>query len=396
MGILYACHAIALIPYNENVPTITQPTRILFVYLARPKISRSEMEKDVTELWQLVATLGNATVTDIITQHGSITAATYIGTGKVEEVLAYLESHPIDTVILNGTLTPSQKFKLMKQFWSVNPTIQVWDRVDLILAIFSLHAKTTEANLQIELARMRHMGPRIYGMGMELSRQGGGIGTRGIGETNTELMERHWKREIKKVRDTLDKLTANRQRQMEHRKSMGLQTISIVGYTNAGKTSLFNVLTHKKHLVENALFATLDSTVGEVYMSSLGKQVVVSDTIGFISNLPPDLIEAFTSTLMESVHADVVLHVIDASDPDIAEKILVVSRILDELHIPEEKEVLVFNKSDAITKADRDRIEANIHDIPFVFVSANTGEGIDALITDIFPRYLRPADHVTH
>jgi len=394
MGILYACPAIGRIAYNEDVPIISQPTRILFVYLARPKISRSEMEKDVTELWQLVATLGNATVTDIITQHGSITAATYIGTGKVEEVLAYLESHPIDTVILNGTLTPSQKFKLMKQFWSVNPTIQVWDRVDLILAIFSHHAKTTEANLQIELARMRHMGPRIYGMGMELSRQGGGIGTRGIGETNTELMERHWKREIKKVRDTLDKLTANRKRQMEHRKSMGLQTISIVGYTNAGKTSLFNMLTHKKHLVENALFATLDSTVGEVYMPSLGKQVVVSDTIGFISNLPPDLIEAFTSTLMESVHADVVLHVIDASDPDIAEKILVVSRILDDLHIPEEKEVLVFNKSDVITQTDRDRIESNIHDIPFVFVSANTGEGIDTLITDIFPRYLRPAEHI--
>lgn len=349
------------------------------------------MEKDVTELWQLVSTLGNATVTDIITQHGSITAATYIGTGKVEEVLAYLESHHIDTVILNGTLTPSQKFKLMKQFWAVNPAIQVWDRVDLILAIFSHHAKTTEANLQIELARMRHMGPRIYGMGMELSRQGGGIGTRGLGETNTELMERHWKREIKKVRDMLDKLTANRKRQMEHRKSLGLQTISIVGYTNAGKTSLFNVLTHKKHLVENALFATLDSTVGEVYMPSLGKQVVVSDTIGFISNLPPDLIEAFTSTLMESVHADVVLHVIDAADPDIAEKILVVSQILDDLHIPEEKEVLVFNKSDAITKADRDRIEANIHDIPFVFVSAATGEGIDTLINDIFPRFLQHA-----
>lgn len=174
-----------------GVPTITQPIRILFVYLARPKISRSEMEKDVTELWQLVETLGNATVVDIITQHGIITAATYIGTGKVEEVLAYLEAHPVDTVILNGNLSPSQKFKLMKQFWVANPTIRVWDRVDLILAIFSHHAKTTEANLQIELARMHHMGPRIFGMGMELSRQGGGIGTRGLGETNTELMERH-------------------------------------------------------------------------------------------------------------------------------------------------------------------------------------------------------------
>ena len=159
------------------------------------------------------------------------------------------------------------------------------------------------------------MGPRIFGMGMILSRQGGGIGTRGIGETNTELMKRHWKQAIKKVYDTLEKSVASRERQMDHRKNLGLQTISIVGYTNAGKTSLFNILTHKKHVVENALFATLDSTVGEIYMQSLQKKVLISDTIGFIANLPPSLIEAFKSTLMESVHADIILHVIDASDP---------------------------------------------------------------------------------
>ncbi len=349
------------------------------------------MEKDITELWLLVDTLGNATVVDIITQHGTVTAATYIGSGKVEEVLAYLEAHPVDTVILNGNLSPGQKFNLMKQFWAVNTKIQVWDRVDLILAIFSRHAKTTEANLQIELARMHHMGPRIFGMGMELSRQGGGIGTRGIGETNTELMERHWKREIKKVKDTLGKLTENRRQQMEHRKSLGLQTVSIVGYTNAGKTSLFNLLTHKKHLVENALFATLDSTVGEIYMPSLHKPVVISDTIGFISNLPPDLIEAFTSTLMESVHADVVLHVVDASDPDIVEKIDVVSHILDQLHIPAEKEVLVFNKVDAISQLDRDRIAANTHNAPYIFISAKTQEGIEELLSGVLPRFIAPA-----
>lgn len=372
------------------MPIITQPTRILFVYLARPKISRSEMEKDVTELWQLVATLGNATVTDIITQHGAVTPATYIGTGKVEEILIYLGSHPVDTIIINGTVSPSQKFKLMKKFWAANPAIHVWDRVDLILAIFAHHAKTIEANLQIELARMHHMGPRIFGMGMELSRQGGGIGTRGLGETNTELMERHWKREIKKVKDALDKLTENRRRQMQHRKNLGLQTISLVGYTNAGKTSLFNLLTHKKHLVENALFATLDSTVGEIYIPQLRTQVVVSDTIGFISNLPPDLIDAFASTLMESIHADVVLHVIDASDPDIADKIDVVSRILDQLGVPEEKEVLVFNKADSITATDRDRIMANIHGVPFIFASAKTQEGIGELLTSILPQFITP------
>lgn len=371
--------------------TITKEIRILLVYLARPKISRSEMEQDVTELWQLTDTLGNATITDIITQHGSITPASYIGTGKVEDVAAYLATHPTDIVLLNGHVKPSQKFLLTKSFWEINKQIIVWDRVDLILAIFSKHAKTTEANLQIELARMHNMGPRIFGMGMELSRQGGGIGTRGLGETNTELMERHWKREIKKVKDALQKITKTRTTQMDHRKHLGIRTVSIVGYTNAGKTSLFNVLTHKKHLVENALFATLDSTVGEVYIPSLGSKIVVTDTIGFISNLPPSLIDAFTSTLLESVHADVVLHVIDATDPDMTEKIRVVNEILNTLRIPEQKEVLVFNKADELDETGRNKITTMYADSPYVLVSAKTHEGIDELTNRIFPHYLNKA-----
>lgn len=373
--------------------TLNQPNKILFVYLARPRMSRSEMEKDITELWQLVETLGNATVMDTIVQHGDVTASTYIGTGKVGEIAEYLETHEINTIILNGTLKPNQKFTILKQFWEKHPTIQVWDRIDLILAIFSHHARTTEAGLQINLARMRHMGPRIFGMGMILSRQGGGIGTRGLGETNTELMERHWKREIQKVREALDKLSDNRKRQMENRKNMGIKTISIVGYTNAGKTSLFNLLTHKKHLVENALFATLDSTVGEIFMPALHQKVVISDTIGFISNLPPDLIEAFSSTLMESVHADVMLHVIDAADRDIVEKIRVVRSILASLHVPSEKEILVFNKIDMITQEDKAKITARTTSSPFVLVSTKTLEGIEELTTSVLPRFIPPVHY---
>lgn len=378
------------------MPAIAKPAQILFVYLARPRMSRSEMEKDITELWQLVKTLGNAAVVDIITQHGAVTKSTYIGSGKTEEIAAYLETHQVDIILFNGQLKPGQKFNLTQQFWGIHPTIRVWDRVDLILAIFSLHAKTTEAKLQIELARMRHMGPRIFGMGHILSRQGGGIGTRGIGETNTELMERHWKNEIKKTKDDLAKLTCNRKRQIENRKNLGIQTVSIVGYTNAGKTALFNLLTHKKHLVENALFATLDSTVGEIYMPSLGKKVVISDTIGFISNLPPELIDAFASTLMESIHADVILHVIDASDQDMNGKIAVVNGILDGLHIPKDKEVLVFNKVDALSARTREKIAAKAQNKPHIFVSAKTQEGIDALVSSVFPRFLRSATETRH
>lgn len=369
--------------------TLDHPLNVLFVYRQRPRMSRSEMEVDITELWQLVGTLGNAKVLDIIHQQGEEFPATYIGPGKVEEVAFYLKTHPVDVIIFNDQMKPSQKFTLMKAFWGVRPNIAIWDRVDLILAIFSRHAKTTEAKLQIQLAEMASMGPRIFGMGMVLSRQGGGIGGRGIGETNTELMRRHWKRETKRVKDELAKSAASRARQMDHRKNIGLQTISIVGYTNAGKTALFNILTHKKHLVENALFATLDSTVGEIFMPILGKKVLISDTIGFIANLPPSLIEAFKSTLMESVHADVVLHVIDVSDPLMMEKVKVVEDILDQLEIPDNKEVLVFNKIDAAPDLNKQKLTDWTHGAPHVFISAKTKDGIEVLTDELLPKIIQ-------
>jgi len=374
----------------HGMQTLNHPLNVLFVYLAPERSSRVDMEIGVTELWQLVETLGNATVVDLIHQKGEEFKDTYIGPGKVAEVAEYLKTHEVDVIIFNGSMKPSQKFVLLRMFWAVHPNIAIWDRVDLILQIFSKHARTQEAKLQIELARMHSMGPKIYGMGMVLSRQGGGIGTRGIGETNTELMKRHWKQQIKHVTDALAKSAASRQSQMDHRKKLGLQTISIVGYTNAGKTSLFNILTHKKHLVENALFATLDSTVGEIFMPSLGKKVLISDTIGFIANLPPSLIDAFKSTLMESVHADIILHVIDVSDPLMMERVTVVNDILDQLEILETKEVLVFNKVDAATGLDRETISRKVGDIPHVFISAKTKEGIEMLTETLLPSILTP------
>ncbi len=367
---------------------LNQPVKILFVYLAHPRQSRSDMEADITELWQLVATLKNATVVDLLHQKGPEFDGTYIGPGKVEEVITYLAEHQIDAIVLNGQLKPSQKFSLMKAFWEVAPNILIWDRVDVILEIFSRHARTTEAKLQIELARMQSMGPRIYGMGLVLSRQGGGIGTRGIGETNTELMKRHWKKEIKRATDALEKSTKVRATQMENRKHIGLKTISIVGYTNAGKTSLFNILTHKKHLVENALFATLDSSVGELYLPSLQKKVLLSDTIGFIANLPPSLIEAFKSTLMESIHADLILHVVDVSDPLMREKVNVVHDILDQLGISKTKEVYVFNKIDLATDLDRDLLIQKAGENPHAFISTKTKDGIDHIVGTLLPSLL--------
>ncbi|MEK7543562.1 MAG: GTPase HflX [Patescibacteria group bacterium] len=362
------------------------PISMLFVCLADAKLAQSEIEKDITELWNLASALGGATVVDIILQKGVPQRPLYIGPGKAQEVASYIKNHSVDVIVVGGMLTPNQKFNLTKMYWDTNPTIEVWDRMDLILSIFSRHARTTEAKLQIEMARMRHMGPSIFGMGMILSRQAGGIGTRGIGETNTELMKRHWKHEMKRVTDELGKLRGVRERQIEHRRNAGLSTVSLVGYTNAGKTSLFNALTHKKNLVENVLFATLDSAVGEIYIQELGKSVVISDTIGFIKDLPPELIEAFTSTLLESISADVVLHIIDASDPDIFGKIDVVEDILHQLEIPEEKVVLVFNKIDAVPNLDREKIMTRTVPYPHVFLSAATRDGIDALLALLLPR----------
>lgn len=348
------------------------------------------MEKDITELWNLVQTLKDTEITDIITQKGPAYRATYIGPGKAEEISEYLNSHKTDVILVGGILTPNQKFNLTKMYWDIHPNIKVWDRVDLILEIFSKHAHTTEAKLQIDLARMRHMGPSIFGMGMILSRQGGGIGTRGIGETNTELMKRHWKREMKHVTDSLDTLTENRQKQIDHRKNIGLKTVSIVGYTNAGKTTLFNLLTHKKNLVDNILFATLDSTVGEIFIPQLGKSVVISDTIGFIKDLPPDLLETFKSTLLESIHADIVLHVVDVSDPDMFEKIDVVENILDQLRIPPEKIIVVLNKADIEPIPDKQKIEKFISPYPFVYISAKTHEGLRKLLSSLLPKIILP------
>jgi GTPase len=362
---------------------MTSQKQMLLVFLTNPRLGKSEMEKDITELWNLVQTLQDIQITDIMTQKGPAHRATYIGPGKAEEISEYLKSNHIDIILMGGILTPNQKFNLTKMYWEINPNIRIWDRVDLILEIFSKHAHTTEAKLQIELARIRHMGPAIFGMGMVLSRQGGGIGTRGIGETNTELMKRHWKREIKRVTDSLDSYIQNRQKQIDHRKNIGLTTISIVGYTNAGKTTLFNLLTHKKNLVDNVLFATLDSTVGEIFIPQLGKSVVISDTIGFIKDLPPDLIETFKSTLLESVHADVVLHVVDLSDPDMFEKIDVVENILDQLKIPPEKIIMVLNKEDSAKTPDRQKIETFIAPYPFVYMSAKTHTGLEHLIDSV-------------
>ncbi len=369
----------------QRLPTI------VLIHLAGQQKHIDEAEADLQELQSLVKTYGGIDVVRIIQHRKQPDKNTFIGSGKVEELAEIVKREKISLVILNAIVNPSQLFNLTQQLWPANPDIQVWDRVDLILNIFDKHAQSAEAKLQIEIARMQHMGPRIYGMGgTVLSRQGGGIGTRGIGETNIERMKRHLKDQIRLKKEELNKHTLHRLNQLERRQNNGMKVVSLVGYTNAGKTSLFNLLTGKKQKVENALFVTLDSTIGKLKGFSQ-KEILVTDTIGFIQNLPTALINSFKSTLMETIHSDLILHVIDVSDEKIKEKIDTVERILAEIGISNNKRIFVFNKADkfAVKNIDKlKKIETQFNSFTPQFISVNTQEGIEELKKQISAQLL--------
>jgi GTPase len=356
---------------------------ILLINLFPPTYSVEQARNEAAEMYQLVSSLGDCVVVDMLNQRGYPAKGAYIGTGKALEAVEKVKETGSTIVLLNGIAKPRQLYTLVTTFERMKCPVQVWDRIDLILRIFEKHAHTAEARLQIELAHMRHMGPRIYGMGHVLSQQAGGIGTRGIGETNVELMKRHWRDAIGTVRKKLEVLEKTRKQQIAARKKTGKITVSIIGYTNAGKTTLYNVLTKKNKYADNVLFATLDSTVGLVYLPNIQQEVFVSDTIGFIRHLPPSLIDAFTSTLMESVYADVLMHVVDGSSPEWREHYQAVAEIKTSLGIEEKPEILVVHKCDALSTEQRETLKQELHGEAVVFVSSKTREGIDALITCI-------------
>lgn len=368
----------------NNQPSPPVP-KFLLVSLVPPMKDKEAILPDLEELQSLVSTYGGVVEAVSVQRAEYADRATYVGSGKAQEIASLIETRRIDIVVINDIVKPGVLFTLKQIFFRANVHIEVWDRVDLILHIFSQHADTAEAKLQIKLAFMRHMGPRIYGLGMELSQQAGGIGTRGIGETNTELMLRHWRREIKQVKDKLTRITATKVRQLEYRKRHGIRTVSLVGYTNAGKTSLFNMLTGKQKLVADVLFATLDTSSGSAGFIKKENGLIFTDTIGFIRRLPPTLIKAFQSTLLESLHADVLLHVIDAADPHMYEKITSVETILSDLDADTVPRLYVFNKVDKVGKIanasilNKKEIQRRYGNFNPHFISVATGEGIEEL-----------------
>lgn len=373
----------------------TQPTHIprcLLVQVVDPHTHREDALNNFAELELLVETFGAVVVERTVQHKPNPHLDTYIGPGKVEEVEKLIKEKDIDIVILNAVTTAGQIFRLEKILWAVNPNIRVWDRADLILALFDQHASSREAKLQIELAKLSHLGPRIYGMGgTYFSRQGGGIGTRGLGETNIERMRRHIRNNIQKLTRELAEVTSRRQSAMNERRRKGAFSVALVGYTNAGKTSLFNILTGKSKEIKNALFTTLDSTSGKLEGTETGRHILVTDTIGFLDGLPTFLIKAFQSTLMESIHADLLIHVVDGSDPRIHKKIRIVEDILRELGV-NKAPLLVFNKLDQIPEKQLEEMYGTFQASAPHFISVKAGAGIEALRTVIIQRAALQSD----
>lgn len=346
-----------------------------------------DMQDRLLEVENLVNTYGGVVILKHIQKRWVPDYGTYIGSGKLDEIIEQMEESGAKLLILGNILKPIQMYNInekLKEIWA-----KAWDRVDLILKIFEKNAKTTESKLQIELASIKHMWPRIYGMSEELGSQWSwwNKGSRGKWETNTQIMKRHLSERQEVIKKDLEHYKKVRQQHREWRSKKWLHTVGIVGYTNAGKSSLMNILTRKWVLSEDKLFATLGTSVGkmvvfpiekndEVYQKP--KEILVNDTIGFIRDLPPGLIQAFASTLEDSIESDLLLHVIDASDPKLIEKIKVVDDILSDIKATQKK-LYVFNKTDMLTQEQIDELRVQFLDYNPIFISTYTWSGVEDL-----------------
>jgi len=356
--------------------------KVILIDIIPPNVSPAESLARLNELERLVDTYGGFVVVRKVQRKQVPNYRTYIGTGKVEEILQAALELKASYIIVNNQMKPEQLYNLEKEFTDKHQ-IKVWDKIDLILAIFAKHAVTREAKLQIEMARLRHFGPRISKMGVELMRQGAGIGTRGKGETNIEIMKRHIRLREQNVKDELKKVEKNQESQRQKRHDHGFRTVAIVGYTNAGKSQLLNALTKKEVKIKDELFATLDSRIGKLFLPDSRTMCLVSDTIGFIRDLPPQLINAFHSTLSETIHADLILHVIDIDDLDMEWKIKVVHDVLHTLGCGHKKVLYVFNKIDVMQFDHRAELAEKHRHYEPVFVSAKEKLNLDELKSKI-------------
>ncbi len=340
-------------------------------------------ESDLDELAALADSAGAEPVARIVQTRQDPDPATYVGKGKLEEIHRAVHASNAEAVILDRELSPGQLRNLEERL-----KVKVIDRTALILDIFALHARSREGKAQVELAQLNYLLPRLRGWGEAMSRLGGGIGARrGPGETKMEVDRQHIRRRITKLKRDIKDLARTRDVKRASRERSGIPQLAIAGYTNAGKSTLMRALTRADVVVADQLFATLDPTTRRIHLPN-GRDATISDTVGFVSKLPHDLVEAFRSTLEEVTRADLIVHVADASSPEVGRQIEAVRAVLDEIGASGIAEVLALNKVDLLEPDERARLAERFGDA--VQISAVSGEGLPELLERVaiaIPRF---------
>lgn len=342
------------------------------VHLGLKDVTADTTEESMHELYELAKTAGAEVVSQVIQNKAELESGTYMGEGKLNEIAAAIDELSVDCVIFDDELSPVQIRNITDILG-----IKVLDRSMLILDIFAMRAKSGEGKLQVELAQLKYRLPRLRGMGVVMSRTGAGIGTRGPGETKLETDRRHIHSRIQALSEELEELKKHRDLLRSRRKKDGVVTAALVGYTNAGKSTLLNALTDADVFAEDKLFATLDPTSRAIELED-GRKVLLVDTVGFIRKLPHHLVEAFKSTLEEAVIADVLVHVVDASNPEYKNQISVVDSVLNDIGAVGRPEIIAYNKCDKGDCPETANVSRNS-----VFISAKEKTGLDKLIEEI-------------
>jgi GTP-binding protein HflX len=352
--------------------------RAALVGLITGPVRRTEAERSLDELAGLATTAGARVVLRVLQERDRPDAATFLGSGKVASLGVACDETDVDLIVFDNELTPAQLRQIESRL-----APKVVDRTQLILDIFASRARTREGKLQVELAQLKYLMPRLVGGSDWLSRLGGGIGTRGPGETKLEADRRKIRQRISHLNGQLEEVRKRRSQLRERRHKASVPTVALVGYTNAGKTTLFNLLAGEQSVVSDALFVTLDPLVRRVRLTDR-RELLVSDTVGFIDRLPHTLVAAFRATLEEVTAADLLLHVIDAGTPGMEHRIAAVRRTLDEVGAADMSSIDVFNKCDLLDPAERERLQRREPEA--LCISAETGLGRTELLDAVTAR----------